>query len=308
MNTISYIINPAGHGGAGIKVWEKVKAEFSDPIDSKNVYLTKRQGHAREIARADENSDILAAVGGDGTVGEVLSGIMDRPDPRPKMAIIPAGTGNDIGRNLGIFSFEDAMDTLRGGYSRRLDLIRIECQLDGREAHRYSFLVGTAGFSAQPMVKPWMKRLLGPTGAYYLGTILQCISYRPPVMTIRWGEEELCERTWMVIAGNIERTSGGSMCLAPGARPDDGVMHVSVIPVRTKLNMLTKMMPQIASGVHVKEPDVRYFPATEIEVTCDPPAILDIDGDLFGNTPAKFTICPQAAEIICPKNADPGVA
>jgi len=75
-----------------------------------------------------------------------------------------------------------------------------------------------------------MKRLLGPTGAYYLGTILQVIAYRPPAMTLRWGEEEYYEHTWMVIVGNIERTAGGSMCLAPGADPEDGFMHTSIIP------------------------------------------------------------------------------
>jgi diacylglycerol kinase family enzyme len=259
MSTISYIINPAGHGGAGIKVWERMQSEWPDQIDSQDVHFTERQGHAREIARSIEGYDILAAVGGDGTVGEILSGIMDTPEPHPKLAIIPAGTGNDIGRNLGIFSFEDAMDALHDGHARKLDLVRIDCQVDGQKAHRYSFLVGTVGFSAQPMVKPWMKRFLGPTGAYYLGTILQVIVYRPPTMTIRWGEEEYCERTWMVIIGNIERTAGGSMCLAPGAHPEDGLMHTSIIPVRSKLNLLAKMMPQKPPGQN-DAPDCRRRP------------------------------------------------
>ena len=64
---------------------------------------------------------------------------------------------------------------------------------------------------------------------------------------------------------------------------------------------MTKMMPQIASGAHVKEADVPYFQAGEVEVDCDPPGLIEIDGDLFGFTPARFSICPKAIRILCPK-------
>jgi YegS/Rv2252/BmrU family lipid kinase len=300
MSEISYIVNPAGHGGAGIRVWEEFQSVWSEPIDPEDVRFTERQGHARDLARSTEGYDILAVVGGDGTVGEVLSGIMDRSEHQPKLAIIPAGTGNDIGRNLGIFSVQDALAALRAGHTRRLDLIRIDCDVEGQADHRYSFLATAVGFSSIPMVKPWMKRFLGPTGAYYLGTILQTIVYRPPEMIIRWGGREHRGRTWMVIVGNVERTAGGSMRLAPGARPDDGAFETSIIPARRKWNLLTKMMPQIASGAHVEEADVTFFQAKEMEVACDPPGLVEIDGDLFGLTPARFNICPSAAEILCP--------
>jgi diacylglycerol kinase family enzyme len=80
MSSILYIINPAGHGGAGIKVWEKLQSKWPDQIDSKDVHFTERQGHAREIATSAEGYDILTAVGGDGTVGEILTGIMAQPE------------------------------------------------------------------------------------------------------------------------------------------------------------------------------------------------------------------------------------
>jgi len=300
MSKISYIVNPAGHGGTGTRVWKEFRAAWSDPIAPESVQLTERQGHARELARSAKGFDILAVVGGDGTVGEVLSGIMDGPEHSPKLAIIPSGTGNDIARNLGIHSVQDAVEALRAGQARRLDLIRVDCQAEGLQDHRYSFLATFVGFSSIPMVKPWMKRFLGPAGAYYLGTVLQVIAYRPPDMRIRWNGQEHRGRTWMIVVGNVEWTGGGSMRLAPGARPDDGAFDVSIIPARRKWNLLTKMMPQLASGAHVDAPDVSYFPAGEMEVVCDPPGLVDIDGDLFGFTPATFRICPQAVEIICP--------
>ncbi len=299
MSNILYIINPAGHGGAGINVWEKVQSMWSDRISSEDVHFTKGQGHAREIAASAKGYDILTAIGGDGTVGEIMSGIMSHQDHRPKLAIIPAGTGNDIARNLGIFSVEDSMDALHGDHVRKIDLIRIDCQVEERAAHRYAFLMGNVGFSSIPMVRPWMKRLLGPKGAYYLGTILQIIAYNAPHMTLHWETQEYSGRVYIAIVGNVERISGGSMRLAPGALPDDGELNVSIIPSRSKFNMMTKTLPKVASGAHVNEPDVLYFPAKKIEVDSDPPVILDIDGDIFGMTPATFIVCPEAVQFLC---------
>ncbi len=299
MSKTLYVINPAGHGGAGINVWEEVQSTWSDQVDSEDVYFTERQGHAREIAASAEGYDILTAIGGDGTVGEILSGIMAHQDPRPKLAIIPAGTGNDIARNLGISSLEDAVNALRGDHVREVDLIRIDCQVEGRTAHRYAFLMGNVGFSSIPMVRPWMKRLLGPKGAYYLGTILQIIAYRAPHMAVHWEDQGYSGPVLIVIVGNVERTAGDSMCLAPGAHYDDGELNVSIIPSRSKLNMMTTL-PKVASGAHVNEPGVRYFPAKRIEVDSAPPAILEIDGDIFGMTPAAFAVCPKAVQVLCP--------
>lgn len=301
MSNILYIINPAGHGGAGIIVWERVQSEWSDEIDSEDVCFTERQGHAREIAASAEGYDVLAAVGGDGTVGEIMSGIMAQPPPHPRLAIIPAGTGKDIARNLSVHSFEDAAAALRGEHAREVDLIRVDCHVEGHPAHRYAFLMGNVGFSSIPMITPWMKRFLGPKGAYYLGTILQIIAYRAPRMTVCWREQEHSGRVYMVIIGNVERSAGGSMCIAPGARFDDGELDVSIIPPRSRLDMLTKMLPRVASGAHVNEPGVLYFPAGDLEVLSGPPAILEIDGDLFGTTPATFTVCPKAVQVLCPE-------
>jgi diacylglycerol kinase family enzyme len=93
MNDVLYIINPAGHGGAGFKAWESFKEIWSDPIDSEHFVFTERPGHAREIVNSNKGIEVFAAVGGDGTVGEIMSAMMDRGNPGLKLAIVPAGTG-----------------------------------------------------------------------------------------------------------------------------------------------------------------------------------------------------------------------
>ena len=300
-----YIINPAGHGGAGTRTWETFRDLWPDPISAEHAIVTQRPGHAREIAFSARGYRTLAAVGGDGTVGDVVSGILDREDPKPRLAIIPAGTGNDIARNTGIHSIEDAVSALRGGLLRAFDMIRIDYQDGGRPAHRHAFLLAGVGFSSIPMIKPWMKRLLGPTGAYFHGTFLQIIVYRPPSMTVRSdGQERSTGRIWMVMVGNVEYSSGGSMRIAPGARTDDGELNITVMPVKSKLRMITRLLPKVASGQHVQEPGVSYFPAKRVEVESHPPSILDLDGDVFGTTPATFTVCPGAFQVLTPAPVD----
>jgi len=298
MGNVLYIINPAGHGGAGTKVWEAFKTLWPGLIDSSDVLVTERAGHAREIAAARRDYEILAAVGGDGTVGEVMSGIMEGQGPKSKVAIIPCGTGNDIARSAGIFSVTDAVAALRAGHARSFDLVRVDCQRDGARVHGHGFLFGSAGFSAIPMIKPWMKRLLGPKGAYYLATFLQILAYRAPHMTVRTGNREHDGRTYMVIAGNAEWVSGGSMRMSPGALSDDGQLNVTIVPSLSKLRVITRLFPAIAAGTHINQPGVSYFAGKRVEVHSDPPAILDVDGDLFGTTPAIFTICPHAVQIM----------
>lgn len=298
MSKTLYIINPASYGGAGNKAWETFQTLWPDEIDSKDVVITERPGHAREVAAARSDYDTITAVGGDGTVSEVISGLMEQNEPRPKVAIIPGGTGNDIAQNAGIFSVVDSVSALRNGHVRKFDLLQIDCLQDGKQIHGHGFLFALAGFSANSMIRPWMKRLLGATGAYYLATFLQVLAYRAPRMTIRVDDQEFTGDTYMVIAGNAEWAGGGSMRMSPGAIIDDGQLRVTIVPSMSKLKIITQLFPCIAAGTHIDHPDVSYFAGKRVEVRSDPQAILDVDGDLFGTTPATFTICPAALQMV----------
>jgi diacylglycerol kinase (ATP) len=130
-----------------------------------------------------------------------------------------------------------------------------------------------------------------------LGTLLQVV-YRAPDMTVRTDDRKLSGPTWMVVVGNSETSAGGSMCLSPGANLDDGELNISIFPSQSKLRMVTKLLPKIASGEHVNDPSVSYFPGRKIEIDSNPSALLELDGDLFGTTPATFTVCPGVMQVM----------
>jgi diacylglycerol kinase (ATP) len=301
MAKVLYIVNPAGHGGSGPRTWTDFQAAWGEPIAADAVRVTQRPGHAREIAAHAVAFDVLVAVGGDGTVGEVISGVMDRHGERPSIAIVPGGTGNDIARNLGMGTTEAAVAALRAGKARAVDIVQAECHVDGHAQRRFGFLYGSAGFSGLSLVKPWMKRWLGPAIAYNLATFLEIIVFRAPLVTVRSEDIEFEGRSWMVVAGNAERVSGGSVCMSPGARLDDGLLNVAIYPNRHRMLMLTQLFPKIPSGAQVDEPDVTYVRTARIEVESSPPAVVELDGDLFGTTPASFTVLPRAVEVMCPR-------
>ncbi|MEE9369392.1 MAG: diacylglycerol kinase family protein [Pontiella sp.] len=298
MNKVLYIVNPAGHGGGGIKAFQAFKSAWGESIDPAQVMITERAGHAEQIAAAADGYDIIVAVGGDGTVGEVISGIMKRTGIRPKLAIIPCGTGNDIARVAGIHSVVNAATALRAGKARAFDLIRVDGQIGEQADFRYAFLFGNTGFSGIPMLKPWMKRLLGATGAYYLATLKQIFFYRAPKMTVRVDDQEFTGHTYLVVAGNAEWVSGGSMRLSPGAIPDDGLLNVSIIPSLSVFTVVTKLFFTIAKGTHINTPGVSYITGRKIEVHSEPPAVVDLDGELFGTTPVTYTVCPGILEMV----------
>jgi len=299
LSNIHFIINPVGNGGAGLRVWEAFKTAWSEPIAIEQVTFTTHSGHARELANAFAECDIIVVAGGDGTVGEVISGIMDRPEPRPKLGIIPCGTGNDIARNADILSLDDAIDALHGAKARSFDLIQIDRETHPGPETRYAFLFANAGFSAIPMMKPWMKRLLGATGAYYLSTLLQALVYLPPKMEVSVDGKEFTGELFLVMAGNAEYAGGGSMRIAPDARTDDGQLNISIIQSIPKIKLITQLFSSIADGTHIKEPEVSYFTGKKITVNSEPRVPLDLDGELFGTTPATFSVCPHALKILC---------
>ena len=156
MTKILFIVNANPFRGRGYEVWKKFRSAWPEEVRPENVIMTTRSGHAREIAADCKDYDIIVSIGGDGTTSDILSGIMDRPEPGPALAVIPGGTTNIMAHNLGIRSIENAITLLREGHTRPFDIMRIDCLVNGRQAHKYSFLACNAGFAAVSY------RMLGP--------------------------------------------------------------------------------------------------------------------------------------------------
>jgi len=296
-----FIVNPEASGGQGEVAWNQFCDLWPDTIDPADVRVTEGPGHAGEIAASVEGYDTLTAVGGDGSVNEIVNGVMKKNGPHPCLAIIPAGTGNDIARTVGLYPLEAAVDALRAGNERSFDLIRIDGEEDTRKFTRFAFLSGNMGFSGAANIRPWTKRIFGATPAYYLNTILAILTHRPPTMSVRWQDSHYEGQTWMVMVANVESASGGSMRIAPGASPRDGKLWVTIIEPKSKLKMLFKELPKVASGDHVNDEGFHYFSTPRVEITSDVPAVMDPDGEVEWATAATLSIVPGAVRFLAPE-------
>lgn len=216
------IVNPeARHGETGplVPVIEQLlqSAEF-------DLTLTAYMGHAAEIARDAQGYDVLVAVGGDGTVHEVLNGIMARPEgDRPALGLIPTGSGNDTRRTVGVpEDIAEATLALISGRRRRFDI--------GRCNDMYFNNSFAAGLDARVTAKAVeYKATTRRAGLWLYFTALVHVLLNelyPHHVRISWDGAEPVEDDVLALATTIGPTYGGGFRITPDALPDDGLLEV----------------------------------------------------------------------------------
>ncbi|MBN1871819.1 MAG: hypothetical protein JW800_04525 [Candidatus Omnitrophica bacterium] len=302
MTKILYVINRNPFRGHGNEVWMKFRSLWPEKVRPEDIIMTRWPGHARDIAARSKGYDVIASFGGDGTASDVLSGIMDHKEPRPALAIFPGGTTNLMTYNLGIRSIEDGIELLRQGYTRFFDIMRVDCRVNGRPSHKYSFLACNAGFAAisYRMLGPWMEHFFGSRLARYLRAIMGIVMYRPTHVTMRYDGQEYSGYTKAVLIGNAEWILEDDLPATPVMGFDDGELNVTIIPAQTKLRDFSNIS-KVAVGRNIKEKGVLYFPAKQSEIKSNPPTGLAIDGEFYGTTPATITLCPRAIKVVSAK-------
>jgi YegS/Rv2252/BmrU family lipid kinase len=245
-----------------------------------------------ELARqaAEENWPVVAAFGGDGTVGDVARGILDSDSA---LGIIPMGTGNDAARNLGLpLDLNIACDTLKAGKTRRVDMGAI---------NGIPFINNAgAGFDARVMeVMNTSIRFVRGKPAFTLAILKMFPSFQPFELTLtRDGRpsETFPAMMLSVLNGTMY---GAGMMACPDGVIDDGELDVLVIKAMPKPKLLA-LFPRVIAGEHVGHPAVQLFRARQLNIVCDPPQPLNVDGDVSGATPAEIVVRPGALKVIAP--------
>ncbi|MEO1862971.1 MAG: acylglycerol kinase family protein, partial [Verrucomicrobiia bacterium] len=147
---ILLITNPASGQHRGERRLAQASERLASLGHAVTGTLTESAGHATRLAKSNApDFEIIAALGGDGTVNEVANGLMAvEPGERPALATLPVGTGNDVALTYGLAHFESAIDALAKGSTRTLDVIRVQLMRDGKSVTRHALLFVAAGFAA----------------------------------------------------------------------------------------------------------------------------------------------------------------
>jgi YegS/Rv2252/BmrU family lipid kinase len=288
---ITFIANP--HAGRGRTL--AFLARYRDRLGGEaDVLWTDAPGHATELARrAREHSDVVCAVGGDGTVHEVVNGLM--PDPVP-LVVIPLGSGNDF---AGMFDFprtpEDFTRVVAEGMGLHVDVI--ECG-----PHYCVNSIGL-GFEALVTRKSLSIRALRGLPLYVTAAVRAMISYDCPPMTIRFPDGEVIsgERLMVSICNGVR--AGGGFRLAPDALPDDGEIDLCIVDRMTRRRLL-QLLPSAVAGRHTGADGVIMRRSSEVTIEAQRPFHAHIDGEYQGELAGPFHVrtLHRRLPIVCGPN------
>lgn len=293
MSCISVIFNPTARGDRALARLRRLREVAGDAM----FFPTARAGHAVELAgqAARDGYSTVVAAGGDGTINEVLNGLMRVPaDARPALGVVPIGTANVYARELGLpFGVEAAWQVISTGRQRRVDVGR--AQSAGRERRHFAQLAG-AGFDALAIAALDMKLKKRMNWLAYVMSGLQIVARGLPSLTVT-ADDRRCEGCFVFIGNG--RFYGGSFGLFPEARLDDGLLDVCVFEGGRVLDVM-RYLPRVLTGSHPKLADVHYFKAKQVRVESPQTVPTELDGELWGNCPAEFSVEAGALRVMAP--------
>ncbi len=289
------IVNPRSGRGAGKRLASSVQAYAGELGLDFQLQFTDGAGHATELATiaASKGIEFVAACGGDGTIHEVLNGLMGTSSI---LAAIPLGTGNDLCRTLGFGTdWKSALDAIANGRTILMDIGEIETN----DGSRYFHNIAGCGFdvAVAEKINSGFKKLRGTT-AYIAGVFSTFFSYRAIQMKIEIDGETIESKVMLCAVANAI-SYGGAMKIAPMARIDDGLLDIVIVEETSLLEFLMTF-PKVFKGTHLSHPKVKHFTAKSVRIEASTKSSLLADGELYSVTPATFTILSGAISIIVP--------
>jgi len=299
------ITNPRS-GAARAEKALSVLARHSLPQGRPEILRTEYAGHAVEIARRISSScPLVIVVGGDGTINEVVNGLMAavaRPRPLPPIGLIPIGTANVLARELGIpTNLTGAMRVLTGGKTRKMDLgvARFCAKPGSRRTTRYFPCMAGAGFDAEVARAYHATRGRKSYAHLYLLPMLKTLgNFALPKIRVMVDGDEVAASACSVVVGNA-RSYGTLFPVAARARPDDGLLDACVFTSRT-LRDFIRVVLNVLVGRHIGCREVRYRVGRHISLTSDDAVPVQLDGDFAGHLPLQLDVKPNALTFFVP--------
>ncbi|HTP02003.1 MAG TPA: diacylglycerol kinase family protein [Anaerolineales bacterium] len=299
---IKIILNPVADMGNSWKVANDLRPMITAHGNadwSGTVYPT----HATELAKqaAEQGYERIIAMGGDGTVHEVVNGIMQAPEGhRPVLGVVPVGSGNDFAHALGIpLESDRALACALDGKPSSIDLGMMTDEQGRRE-----FFDNTLGIGFDTVVTIRSHKLPIVRGfLMYFTAVIQTIllNHDPSLMQMDIDGQQWEQSNLMLTVCNGPREGGGFL-VAPEAKIDDGLLHYAVIR-KVSRPMMFRLLPEVMKGTHGKFEPVRLGTCKTMKVTADRPMYIHADGEIytgFGSNirGVSFDVLPGALQVV----------
>jgi YegS/Rv2252/BmrU family lipid kinase len=289
----------AGRGRVGEELPEVERQLIARKLGYR-IVETEGPGHATTLARQalQDGTRFLVAVGGDGTVQEVVNGMLE--DGRPMaddavLGVVAAGSGSDFVRTFGLpGDTVKAVRHLEGDRLYPIDVIEAEYRVGDEIATRYVANAAECGLGAAVVARAErLPRWLGRS-RYFWGFWLALGPYRPSAVDVRVDRKAFAGVANNVVVANCQ-FYGGGMRISPRSYPGDGLLEVQ-ISTGPKSEAFT-LIPKIYRGEHVPHPHIKELRGREIRVDGARPLPVEGDGEVLGMTPARFTVLPEVVAL-----------
>lgn len=295
------VLNPmAGRGVAGQRRDELEAALRGAGLDYELVATRSRGGGVELAAQAVARGyEAVLAVGGDGTINEVVNGI-HAGGGGAALGIVPLGTGSDFVKMLDGFGegLPALARRLAAGTTRPVDLGRITVATGGRELQRL-FINGLgAGIDAQVAVEVGKVTWATGLAAYMIASLRALATYTPSPMTVRYDGKELHKRLYFATVAN-GRWQGGGFLLTPAASIDDGALDLCVVP-KLRLDQVIRFYPKLIEGSHVELSMITMAQAQQISISAPAPFPVATDGEVVATdaTRVDVELLPGALRLL----------
>ncbi len=299
-----FVVNPQSANGETGRRWLELSSKISAALGEFGHSFTQGPMEAASHARRalEEGYECVVAVGGDGTVNEVVNGFFKdgkAVNPKAALGVLPRGTGGDFKRTFGWDnSLEGAVARLRTDRTEPFDVGKLEyLGHDGKRATRYFANIcsfGASGLVDQEVNKS--SKALGGKLSFMLGSVKALMKYSD--RTVRFSLDGGPEQTMAVTTFSVANGQyfGGGMKVAPGASTSDGLFDITVWTGYGLMDFALKSKA-IYDGSHTQFPGTKQFKCKTVTAQSDAEVLLDVDGEQPGKLPCTMTVLPGAIRV-----------
>lgn len=294
MRKIAFIINPVAGKGNTIEAVELIKKYLIKQQDKMKyeIYISKYKNHISELVNelSSKGYTEFVAVGGDGTVSELINGLDFKSDISYSIGIIPWGTGNDLVKTLGISNnIEEILNNVVQNNIKKIDV--------GKANNHYFINVASLGIDGQIIRDTEkLKRIFPGHPAYLLSTLKSGLFFKPNLVKVKIDGVEYKGNMMLIAVGN-GAYFGGGMKVCPDAVMDDGIFEVCLVNNVSRLKFM-KEIGKVYKGRLGEVKEVEYYKGREIIIEMDDGHYdINIDGNLVGKTPVNISMTHYKVNI-----------
>ena len=297
------IANPVAHSGQGegaTQFVERFLSAYKSATSGYRIALTGASGDATGIAADASDFDTVIALGGDGVIHEVAEGLMAiDPEARPRLGIIPMGTGNDYARTLGMARNdpEEALRQLVGGREKSVEV--------GRVNGRYFVETLSFGLDAAIALDTTNKRAneTNQEGTeLFVRSAIRILSRAGKGFpcTVSFDGADPIESRSIIFAFQVGPTYGAGFKVCPDADPADGLLDVCRNTVTPPLPVVMGLLgaARFGSHAHSRIIEMRRVRHAVLDFESEPPC--QVDGEGIGGTHFEVDVIPKALRVVVP--------